>query len=140
MSVQKRSDVAASLKAALWTAVFVAAASAPAAGFESGPNISGEVTADEYRAQVDRERQEERYQQQQPMQAPPGMMPVNPMRIDVPRRPDGLPYRPVRGLSRTEEMEMDDLEHRYQMGLMGEAEYFSRRNAIMERVGLEPEY
>jgi hypothetical protein len=139
MSEQKRPNAAAGLTAVLWATVLFTAGPVPAAEFQSGTNISGEVTADDYRAQRDRERQEQMYLQQQAVPAPPGM-PVDPMRIDVPRGPDGMPQRPVRGLSRTEEMEMDDLENRYQMGLIGEAEYFSRRNAIMQRVGLEPEF
>ncbi len=139
MSVQIRCDVKATLSAVLWTAMLFAVTPAVAAEFESGPNISGEMTGDEHRMRREYERQEEFDRQQQAMTAPPGM-PVDPMRIDVPRGPDGLPHRPVRGLSRTEEMEMDDLEYRYQMGMIGEAEYFSRRNAIMQRVGLEPEF
>lgn len=62
------------------------------------------------------------------------------VRIEVPLRPDGRPQRPVRGLNQTEKMELNDLEYRYQMGQIGEAEYYSRRHAIMERLGLEPEY
>jgi hypothetical protein len=104
------------------------AASGPvsADGWETGPNVSGESSASERRELI--------------KNPAPTARAYDPMRIDVPRGPDGLPQRPVRGLSRTEEMEMDDLEYRYQMGLIGEAEYFSRRNAIMQRIGLEPEY
>jgi hypothetical protein len=137
MRGNERAAAAAVLAVSAW-AVLTAAAPG-AAAFESGPNISGEVTGDEHRARREFERQEEFDRQQRGMAVPPGM-PVDPMRIVVPGGPDGLPQRPVRGLSRTEKMEMDDLEYRYQMGMIGEAEYFSRRNAIMQRVGLEPEF
>lgn len=107
-------------------AAVISAGPVSADGWETGPNVSGESSASERRELI-----------KDP--APPARV-YDPMRIDVPRQPDGLPQRPVRGLSRTERMEMDDLEYRYQMGLIGEAEYYSRRNAIMQRIGLEPEY
>lgn len=102
---------------------FAGAAHADVEPAETGPNISGESTSSEHRRlfKEDSIRRDDN------------------MRIEVPRRPDGLPVKPVRGLSRTEKMEMDDLEYRFQMGLIGEAEYYSRRNAMMERIGLEPE-
>jgi hypothetical protein len=102
---------------------FAVAAHADVEPAETGPNISGESTGSEHRRlfKEDSIRKDDN------------------MRIEVPRRPDGLPVKPVRGLSRTEKMDMDDLEYRFQMGLIGEAEYYSRRNAMMERIGLEPE-
>ncbi len=111
--------------AALAAAVAGAGSAVLAQDFETGPNISGESSASDRRQLLQDER--------------PVRMDDN-MRIEVPRGPNGFPQRPVRGLSRTEEMEMDDLEHRFQQGQIGEAEYYSRRNALMERIGLEAEY
>lgn len=114
-SPDKKFNVA--VRAAVCAVMVSVPVPATAEGFESGPNISGESSASERRQ----------------------LIKDADMRIVVPGAGQG-PQRPVRGLSRTEEMEMDDLEYRYQMGLIGEAEYFSRRNAIMQRVGLEPEF
>lgn len=94
-----------------------AAASVYAFENESGTNISGEGSASERRQ----------------------LIKDSDVRIEVPGSNLG-PQTPVRGLSRTEKAEMDDLEYRYQMGLIGEAEYFSRRNAMMQRIGLDPEF
>ncbi|MBP9733724.1 MAG: hypothetical protein KBD07_05065 [Candidatus Omnitrophica bacterium] len=94
-----------------------AAASVSAFENESGTNISGEGSASERRQ----------------------LLKDSDVRIEVPGSELG-PQRPVRGLSRTEKAEMDDLEYRYQMGLIGEAEYYSRRNAMMQRIGMEPDF
>lgn len=112
---------------ALAAAAVALAVPAFSADFETGPNISGESSASDRRQLL---------QEQRPL--PPAS--ADPNRIEAPRTPDGLPQRPVRGLSRTEEMEMDDLEHRYNQGQIGEAEYYSRRNALMERIGMGAEY
>lgn len=104
---------------AIWAGAWMVLAPLSATAFESesGPNVSGESSASQRRQ----------------------LLKDADVRIEVPG--SGLaPQRPVRGLSRTEELEMDDLEYRYQMGLIGEAEYFSRRNAIMQRIGMEPEF
>jgi hypothetical protein len=108
--------------------VMMAAAAAPAiAGeFETGTNISGESSASERRTLIKDAPQEPAVSQD--------------VRIVVPTGPNGLPQRPVRGLSKTEKEEMNDLEFRYQMGQIGEAEYIQRRNDMMQRIGLEPEF
>lgn len=115
------------MKKIILTGLFLAAASAaPAEEFETGPNISGESGAmDNRRALIKQDDVIRRDDN---------------LRIEVPRQPDGRPFRPVRELSRTEKMEMDDLEYRYQQGLIGDAEYYARRNAIMERIGMGAEY
>ena len=87
----------------------------------TGTNVSGESFATDRREIFKKEKNPE-------------------VHIEVPRQPDGRPMRPVRGLSRVEKMEMDDLEYRFQQGQISEAEYFSKRNALMERLGLEAEY
>ena len=91
---------------------------------ETGVNISGESSASD-RKKIFKDE---------------GIRKDDNVRIDVPRMPNGMPQKPVRGLSRVEKMEMDDLEYRYSQGQIGDAEYYSRRAAIMERIGLEPEY
>ncbi len=117
-----RLTAGALIAAAALALVLVPALPVFAGDQETGPNISGEMTGMERKQQLQEQRQSEAY------------------RIVVPPGPDGTPQRPVRGLSRTEKAEMDDLEFRYQMGQIGEAEYIQRRNEMMQRIGLEPEF
>lgn len=114
--------------------------SAAADHFESGTNISGENSAADNPRTLIRQDAGQGLGQGYRQDGQIGIPQDPSMRIDVPRMPDGRPWRPVRGLSRTEKMEMDDLEHRFQQGQLSEAEYYSRRNALMERLGMQAEY
>ncbi len=110
----------------------ISAASAFAGDFDSGTNVSGESTSENHRQLFKED------------SAPKdGTVRKNDdVRIEVPVKlgPDGLPQKPVRGLSSNEKRELNDLEYRFEQGQISESEYYSRRNEIMKRVGLEPEY